>query len=139
MIVPVNICRYKNMFSIGSNARVRSQISIIWSTINFVWVITLIWGHIDMYVELKFSLTKTQWILFYASCSDNPALLLMVPLHERSDNRSQPGQKLNKKEKWLRNLIKSNLVDSEAWWRAHYEAWSFSNDTTVSRTREKPD
>lgn len=42
-----------------------------------------------------------------------------------------------KKEKWLRNLIKSNLVDSDAWWRAHYEAWSFSNDTTVSRTRRK--
>lgn len=69
---------------------------------------------------------------------DKPAaLLLMVPLHEKSDNRSQPGQKLSKKEKWLRNLIKSNLVDSDAWWRAHYEAWSFSNDTTVSRTRRK--
>lgn len=68
---------------------------------------------------------------------DTPALLLAVPLHKKNDNRSQPGQKLSKKEKWLKDLIKSNLVDSDAWWRAHYEAWSFSNDTTVSRTRRK--
>lgn len=80
----------------------------------------------------------TGWISSpWFRCSDKRAPLIMVPLHEKSDNRSQPGQKLSKKEKWLRNLIKSSLVDSDAWWRAHYEAWSFSNDTTVSRTRWK--
>lgn len=89
-------------------------------------------------VMWNFYRIMTQWISFPCSLFlDKPALLLMVPLHEKSDNRSQPGQKLSKKEKWLRNLIKSNLVDSDAWWRAHYEAWSFSNDTTVSRTRRK--
>lgn len=83
----------------------------------------------------------TQWI-----CApplqlwDKPALLSMAPLHEGGDNRSRPVQKLSRKKKkkigeqWLRDLIKSSLVDSDAWWRAHYEAWSFSNDTTVSRT-----
>lgn len=89
-------------------------------------------------VTWNFCHITTQWISVpWFLCSDKPALLLMAPLHEKSDNRSQPGQKLSKKEKWLRNLIKSSLVDSDAWWRAHYEAWSFSNDTTVSRTRRK--
>lgn len=77
----------------------------------------------------------TQWIcapplLF----SDKPTPLSMTGGIIEAGQSKKLSEKKKKKEKWLRDLIKSSLVDSDGWWRAHYEAWSFSNDTTLSRT-----
>lgn len=45
----------------------------------------------------------TQWISVPPSLfSDKPALLLMAPLHEKSDNGSRPGQKLSKKGEMIK-------------------------------------
>lgn len=86
-------------------------------------------------IQMTFPPRNDPLNLHLHSCSQIRRLFFQQRLlHVGSDNRSRPGQKLStkKKEKWLRDLIKSSLVDSDAWWRAHYEAWSFPNDTTVS-------